>query len=78
MKNKKLIILLSVIIVLIWSSIFYLYQSWRKLSDDFSEEVKIQLNSIPLIQDHIGEINSIEIDLSETGLLDNLFVSKLR
>lgn len=71
MKNKKLIILLSVIIVLIWSSIFYLYQSWRKLSDDFSEEVKIQLNSIPLIQDHIGEINSIEIDLSETGLLDN-------
>ena len=67
MKNKKLIILLSVIIVLIWSSIFYLYQSWRKLSDDFSEEVKIQLNSIPLIQDHIGEINSIEIDLSETA-----------
>lgn len=70
MKKTYIILLIILILVTICFGIFWV--GWNT----FSDEIKASLNSNPIIEKHIGNVNEIEIDLAATGneMNDDVFV----
>ena len=70
--KKTYIVLLVVICVVTISSGLFFWLGWITYSD----EIKASLNSNPIIEKHIGNVNEIAIDLAATGneTNDDVFV----
>ena len=62
MKKTYIVILIVISTVTIGSGLFF-WLGWNT----FSDQIKAYLNSNPIIQNHIGYVNEIEIDLAATG-----------
>lgn len=71
MKKTYIVLLVVICVVTIGSGLFF-WLSWIT----FSDEIKASLNSNPIIEKHIGNVNEIEIDLAATGneTNDDVFV----
>ena len=69
---KKTYIILLIILTLVTISFGIVWVSWNT----FSDGIKASLNSNPIIEKHIGNVNEIEIDLAATGneMNDDVFV----
>jgi len=70
--KKTYIVLLLVISIIVIGSVLFFWLGWNTYSD----EIKASLNSNPIIEKHIGNVNEIAIDLAATGneTNDDVFV----